>query len=138
MKKLFLTVICFLAMVAMSSFACADVTFYNSNQSTVEWSVVTTDIDGDPITGVTYRVYLANADTDPSKANPVIAVDNITSTSQTVTLGTKGRFFIGVQAVLGDLVSVINWGDEIENQENVELFGLRFAVPPHAPKNIIK
>jgi hypothetical protein len=135
MKKLILTIVCLLAMV---SFVNADVTFYNSNQSTVGWSAVTTDIDGDSITGVTYRIYLANADTDPHKANPVIAVDNITDVSQTITLGTKGRFFVGVQAILGDLESVINWGDEIENQENVELFGLRYAVPPHAPKDLMK
>ena len=135
MKKLFLTVLCFQAMVGM---AWADVVFYNSNQATLEWNVVATDVDGDPITGVTYRLYLSNADTDPNKSNPVIAVDNIIETSATVTLGTKGRFFVGVSALLDDLESAINWGDEQADQETVDLFGLRFAVPPHAPKNIKK
>jgi hypothetical protein len=135
MKRLFLTILCFLV---MGSFVNADVTFYNSNEVTLSWDAVTTDVDNDAITGVTYRLYLANADTDPNKVNPVIAADDITDLSETITLGTKGRFFVGVQAVLDDLESVINWGNEIENQENVELFGLRFAVPPHAPKNIKK
>jgi len=137
MKKLSLIIVCILAMVAMASFANAEVTFHNANEVTVAWDAVTTDVDGDPVTGtVQYRIYLANADTDPDKTNPIIVLDNITDVSAIITLSVKGRFFIGVQAVLDDLESVINWGDEIENQETVELFGLRFAVPPHAPKNI--
>ena len=135
MKKLI--IIC-LAGLLWSGIAWADVVFYNSNQATLEWNVVATDVDGDPITGVTYRLYLSNADTDPNKSNPVIAVDNIIEISATVTLGTKGRFFVGVSALLDDLESAINWGDEQADQETVDLFGLRFAVPPHAPKNIKK
>ena len=134
MKKLFLTGLIFFLGVAV---AMAEVPFFNSNQVTLEWNVVTTDVDGDPITGVTYRLYLVNADTDPNKTNPAVVLDNITDTTATITLGTKGRFFVGCQAVLGDLVSVINWADEPENQD-LPLFGLRFAVPPHAPKNIKK
>jgi len=133
MKKLFLTGLIFFLGVSV---AMAEVPFFNSNQVTLEWNAVTTDVDGDAITGVTYKLYLANADTDPNKANPVIALDNITSTSATITLGTKGRFFVGCRAILGDLESVINWADEPENQ--TELFGLRFAVPPNAAKNIRK
>ena len=112
--------------------------FYNSNQVALEWTAVTTDADGDTITGVTYQLYLANADTDPDKANPVIALGGITATQAIITLGTKGRYFVGVSALLDDLECVINWADELENQEGNELFALRFAVPPHAPKNIRK
>jgi len=135
MKKLFLTIVCVLLMTTV---ALADVVFYNSNQVTLEWSAVTTDVDGDAIAGVTYKLYLANADTDPNKTNPVVAADNITGTSTTITLGAKGRYYVGCQAVLGDLVSDINWADELENQATAPLIGLRFAVPPNAPKNIKK
>ena len=134
MKKVFLTLVCLLVMVT-AAFA---LTFYNSNQPTLAWDAVTTDVDGDAITGVTYRLYLVNADTDPNKTNPVVVADNINELTETITLGTKGRFYVGVSAILGDLESVINWGDEIENQETVELFGLRWAVPPHGPKSLVK
>ena len=122
-------------MVVSTVFA---LTFYNSNQVTLAWDVVTTDVDGDTITGVTYRLYLVNADTDPEKTNPTIVADNINELTETITLGTKGRFYVGVSAVLGDLGSAINWGDETENQGTNELFGLRFAVPPHGPKNLVR
>jgi len=134
MKKVFLTLVCLLVMIT-AAFA---LTFYNSNQPTLAWDAVTTDVDGDAITGVTYRLYLVNADTDPNKTNPVVVADNINELTETITLGTKGRFYVGVSAILGDLESVINWGDEIENQEGVELFGLRWAVPPHGPKSLVK
>lgn len=132
MKKLFLTIVCLLA---MSSFGWA-LTFHNANQATLMWNAVTTDVDGDPITGMQYRLYLVNADTDPTKTNPVLIADGLTDTTETITLGTKGRFYVGVSAYLDDLESEINWADEEANQETVGLFGLRFAVPPHAPKNI--
>ena len=133
MKRLILVLAILAVLMAGTAFA---LDFYNSNQVTLEWNAVTTDADGDAITGVTYRIYLANADTDPNKTNAVIAADGITALQKTITLGTKGRFFVGVSSLLGDLESVINWADELENQEGYELFGLRFAVPPHAPKNI--
>ena len=133
MKRLFLAIVCSLLMVT-AAFA---LTFYNSNQVTLAWDAVTTDVDGDAVTGVTYRLYLVNADTDPEKTNPVLVPGgDIVELTKTITLGTKGRFYVGVQAVLDDLESVINWGDEAENQGTSELFGLRFAVPPHGAKNL--
>ena len=135
MKRLALAISCMLVMVGISF---ADVTFYNDNSPTLAWEAVTTDIDGDPITGVLYRLYLANADTDPNKVNPVVVADNISDIATTITLGAKGRYFVGIQAFLGDQESVINWGDEIENQETVELFALRWAVPPHPPKKLVR
>ena len=119
------------------------VPFYNSNQATLAWEAVTTDVDGDPLAGtITYQIYLANADTDPNKTNPVAVVDedgNTEDLQATITIGTKGRYFVGVSAFLdgeATLESVINWGDEPENQTGVELFGIRFAVPPHGPKKL--
>jgi len=133
MKKIFIYLAVSFLLVAGTAFA---LDFFNSNEVTLGWNTVTTDVDGDAITGVTYRLYLVNADTDPNKTNPVIAADNITGTEATITLGAKGRYFVGCQSVLGDLVSVINWADEPENMGEMSLFGLRFAVPPHAPKDI--
>lgn len=119
---------------------CSAQTFYNDRTPILAWDAVTTDTDGDTIIGVSYRLYLANADTDPNKANPVVVADedgNDADLTATFTL-IKGRYFVGVQAILGDLTSEINWGDIIDNQENVELFGLRWAVPPHAPKKLVR
>ena len=135
MKKLIISIILLLVLVMVPA-ANAEVVFHNANQATVAWDAVTSDIDGDPISGVTYRIYLAS-ETDPMKSDPFVAVDNITNLSATITL-TKGRFFVGIQAVCEDLVSEINWGDEIEHQADVELFGLRYATLPGAPKNLMK
>ena len=132
MKKL---LICLLVLF-ISVPAFGEVTFYNDNTPSFTWDASTTDVDGDSITGVMYRIYIANADTDPDKTNPVVAAEGITELTCEITLGTKGRFFVGVSAYLDDQESVINWGDEPENQGDNELFGVRFAVPPNAPKNV--
>ena len=137
MKRLF---IAFMIVLFTIGIAAADVVFHNDKTPTLAWDAVTTDVDGDPITGVTYQLWLVNANTDPNKANPVKVTDEDgvdTDLVATITL-IKGRFFVGIQAELGDLLSDINWGDIIDNQENVELFGLRWAVPPHPPKKLIK
>ena len=109
--------------------------FYNANQFTVTWSAVTEDADGDPITGVTYKLYLANTVTDPEKKNPVIVYDGA-ETQAVITLGVKGRYFIGVQAWLDEINSEINWADEPEYQGGYEVFGIRFASPPKTPPGL--
>jgi len=134
MKKL----LAVLAMVLLFTVpALADVPFHNANQATLSWDAVTTDVDGDPITGVTYKLWLANADTDPNKSNAVEVWDGA-ETQATITLGVKARYYVGVQAWLDDLHSIINWADEIEGQEDADLFGLRYAVPPHGPRSLVK
>ena len=139
MKKLFLTVVTIICFLAVADFVSAEVTFHNANEATVGWSAVTTDVDGDLITGtIQYRIYLANADTDTGKANPTLIADGLTGLSYTVTLNIKGRYFVGASAFDGEDESVINWADEIENQGDNPLFGLRWKVSPHAPKNIKK
>ena len=141
MKKLLLAVVAFF-------FMCVTIqaqTWYNVNQFTCSWDIVTTDVDGDPlpVDGVLhYRLFLANADTDPTKTNPVQVAD-VTTLEATVTLNTKGRYFVGAQAVWiyidnSELVSVINWADEIENQETVDLWAIRHQVAPKPPKNLIR
>jgi len=137
MKRLIMAIIISCLLFAVPAFG--EVTFHNANEATVEWSAVTTDVDGDLITqAVQYRIYLANANTDPDKASPTLIVDGLTGLSYTVTLETKGRYFVGASAFDGEDESVINWADEIENQGDNPLFGLRWKVSPHTPKNIKK
>ena len=130
MKKL---ILCVIVCVLLSTVSYAT-DFVNVKQVTLSWDAVTQDVDGDPALGATYRLYLANADTDPGKTNPVI-VHETSGTTATITMS-KGRFFVGVDAVyLGDS-SVINWADEPANQGTSPLFGLRYASPPKAPVNL--
>lgn len=137
MKKFVIMLAIVLMTMMMASVVLAEVSFHNANQVTLAWDAVTTDVDGDPITGVTYKMWLANADTDPTKTNPVI-VKETADTQATITLNVKGRYFVGIQAWLGDLSSVINWADEPTYQGTIPLFGLRFAVPPGVPKNLVR
>ena len=133
MKKLFGIIALLIVFVAAPVWA-QDVVWHNANQVTVGWDAVTQDIDGDPITGVTYEVLLANADTDPSKTNPVVVAE--TDLLEATLTMTKGRYFVGVRAVYLDMMSGINWGDELENQEGYDLIALRFAVPPKTPPGL--
>ena len=120
-------------------------TWYNVNQFTCSWDIVTTDVDGDPlpVDGVLhYRLFLANADTDPTKTNPV-QVSDTTDLTATITVGVKGRYYIGIKAVWiytdnSELESAINWADEIVYQETVGIWAIRHHVSPHPPKELEK
>ena len=81
---------------------------------------------------------MVNADTDPNKTNPTRIAEGLTDTSYTVILNVKGRYYVGGSAFDGEDESVINWADEIEDQGDNPLFGLRWKVSPHVPKNIKK
>ena len=139
MKKLLLAAVAFFFMCGIAQAQ----TWHNVNQFTCTWNVVTTDIDGDPLPvdgTLHYRLYLANADTDPTKISPV-QVDDVTILESTITLNTKGRYFVGVQSVWiytdnSELASEINWADEIADQDAVELWAIRHHVSPHTPKNL--
>ena len=113
----------------------ADVVFHNANQFTLEWNAVTADADGDPLTDVTYEVLLANAITDSNKTNPTVMP--FSTTTATITLGVKGRYFVGVRSVWDDLRSEINWGD-LPDGQTAPVFGVRFAVPPVIPNGFNK
>lgn len=133
MKKLFL-------LLALCLFAspvwAADVTWHNANSFACAWDASTADIDGDPLTlPVTYEVLLANANTDPTKASPWVAT--VTDLTQaTITLDSKGRYFVGVRAICDGEVSGINWADEPADQGTTPLWGSRWRVPPRSPQNI--
>lgn len=134
MKKFLIFLLPILFFIYSATYVLAEVVFHNANQVTITWDVVTDDIDGDQVTGVNYILYLVNANTDPDKTNPVVVAETADNT-ETITL-TKGRYYIGVQACLGDLISDINWGDEPMYQDGIELFGLRFAVSPKPPHKL--
>lgn len=113
-----------------------EVTFHNANQFTLNWETVTTDIDGDPLTGVTYEVLMCNAITDPGKANPALVAQPTTNMA-TITIGIKGRYFVGVRSVWDGLKSDINWGD-LPDLQTAPVFGVRFAAPPKVPDGLSK
>ena len=132
MKKLILAI----TFTLIFSSLCLALTFHNGKQPTLTWNAVTTDVDGDPVTGITYKLYLINKSSGSDRSNPTQVAE--TSDTQTTITLTKGIYYIGVQACLDDLSSDINWGDQLDYQEGVELFGLRFAVPPKAAHNLKK
>ena len=137
MRRLILIMIC--ALIALSASPSSAVEFHNDKTPVLGWQAVTTDVDGDPLTGtVTYKLWIVNANTDPNKTNPVEVTDEDGDDTNLVANLTliKGRYFIGVQAHHATEESVINWGDIIDNQENVTLFGLRWAVSPKPPKQL--
>jgi hypothetical protein len=131
MKKIIVVFV----LLAFAGTSFASVPFYNARHCKLIWQAVTKDEEGNAITGVSYRLWFANADTDATKKNPVV-VWNGTALTATVTITEKGRYFVGVQAFHDGLYSDINWGDEPANQEGFELFGIRFAVPPATPKGL--
>ena len=120
-------------------------TWHNVNQFTCAWDAVTTDDNGDslPVDGeMHYRLYIANADTDPDKTNPVQVYDGI-DLQTIVTLNIKGRYYVGVQAVWiytdnSELASIINWADEIEYQGTIDLWAIRYYVAPMPPENLTR
>ena len=68
---------------------------------------------------IQYEVYLANANTDPSKANPVY-IGTVENPTHTITLNAEGQFFVGVKAVRfsdGGIVSEssMGWSDNPVN-----------------------
>lgn len=115
-------------------------TWYTANQRTVTWDATTTLNNGDPLpegSTISYDVWIANAVTDPNKANPV-KVATIQELSYTITLNTEGRFFVGISSnriVDGEIISTstISWSDNPEVCENGVAFGLRYYFPPSNP-----
>jgi hypothetical protein len=118
-----------------------------ANQATVSWDAVTTLALEDGTTAplpqgdeIRYKVYLANAKTDPNKTNPaLITPEAITTTQYTFTLGVEGSFFVGVKSIQyskveGTMVPVgespIAWSSNPEDSENGKTFGVRYFLPP--------
>ena len=119
-------------------------TWHTANQTTVGWGAVTTLSDGTDIPSgdvVKYQVYLANAKTDPNKANPTL-VGEVETLQETITLNVEGNYFVGVKArryivnpdssqeLVGE--ASISWSDDPTYAANGEDFGLRYFLPPAA------
>ncbi len=90
---------------------------------------------------IEYRVYLANALTDPDKTNPT-EIGITVETTYVITLNTEGKFFVGLQTLrmISDRTfiteSVIGWSDDPEIVKDGAIFGLRYFVPPLPPTNV--
>lgn len=118
-----------------------------ANQFTVDWNPVTNLKDGTPLpetSTVQYRCYLANAITDPDKANPS-EVGVATEANYTVTLNVEGQYYFGVRSErMEDLgngpevvsVSTISWSDDSNVVENGQTWGLRHFFPPAMPSGL--
>lgn len=103
-------------------------TWHTTNQFTIAWDPVTVT-DGT----VSYKVLIANAVTDPNKANPVEADGSPTDQTQiTLTLASQGQYYVGVKSVLtlsdGSTVESedTNWSDDPTGNANDEAFGIRY------------
>ena len=127
----------FLAGIALAQ------TWHTANQATVAWDAVLLD-NGDPIPPtdtIEYVVYLSNAITDPDKINPV-EVATTTNLEQLITLNVEGSYFVGVKAVrkIADGTNVgestVAWSDDPQYVQNGQTFGLRYFLPPAAPREI--
>lgn len=112
--------------------------WHTANQITVHWNAVT-ELEGGIVIPETnlieYRVYLANAITDPDKTNPAeigIAGD----TSYVITLVNEGSYFIGLETIRrladGTLIgeSGIGWTDDPAIALDGHTFGIRHFLPP--------
>ena len=111
-------------------------TWHTANQTSVSWSAVTHSTTGDPLTDdITYKLYLANAVTDPDKSTPSLIVEGVVDTRYTITLGVEGRFFVGIKAVRsidGEVVAEgeMSWSDDPLVVANGQTFGIRYFLPP--------
>jgi len=140
MKKLTL-IIAILAIVS-AGFANA-VEWHTANEKTISWDAVTTLTDGNPIPAnhtLKYRIYLANAITDPDKTNAALLVET-DQLSYSIVLNTEGKYFAGVQTVRYDennvevSISGINWSD-INGEYTPNPFGIQHFIPTEMPKNL--
>ena len=146
MKKLFVLVLASIAFLYFSGIVLSQDKWYQVNQFTARWDAVTTDIDGDPLppeTTLKYRFWMANAVTDPNLTNPVQVAES-TDPNATITVGTKGQFYVGVSAVIvyidgSELPSPgINWAHLPEDQGTTQLWAIRHHAPPPNPNNLIR
>jgi hypothetical protein len=131
--------------IALAAGWASAVEWKTTNQITIEWDAPTTLIDGAPIpTGaiIKYDIYLANALTDPDKANPVkLTAAPIEALQYTLTLNAEGRYLVGVKAVRMDAdgatlaQSETNWSD-VNGAMTPNPFGLVHYLAPMAPGNL--
>lgn len=115
-----------------------------ANQVTIGWSAVTEMQGGVAVPEdniIEYKVYLANAITDPDKTNPV-EIGIAAECMYTLTLNTEGQYFVGLRTLRmkanRTLIaeSVIGWTDDPATVAGGNIFGLQYFVPPMPPQNV--
>lgn len=114
-----------------------------TNQATIAWDAVITLGDGSALPAgnlIKYKVYLANAITDPNKQNPA-TLGETDQLEYLITLNAEGKFIPGVSAVRYDETgaaideSAINWAD-VNGESTPNPFGLVHYIPPAMPMNL--
>lgn len=108
-----------------------------ANQVTVSWDPVTTNVDGQPITGtVSYKTY-----SKPELGTVETIQGTVTATNATITFQAEGRYFLGVKSVRNvDGVEIessrIAWSNVAADCQNGVTFGVQFYKGPADVKNI--
>ena len=106
-----------------------------ANQITVSWDPVTTNVDGQPITGtVSYKTYFK-----PELGTIETFHGTVTATQATITFQAEGRFFLGVRSVRNiDGVEIdssrIAWSNNAADCSSGVTFGVQYY---KAPANVI-
>jgi hypothetical protein len=131
MKKLFGLVLVLMFVFSVNAFA---IDWIMANEKTVGWSASTLE-NGGPVPEdnvIQYKVFVANAVTDPDKTNPV-EVGTTESLEYTLTLNVEGKYLPGVQAIRiidGEEVSnsIIAWSDNPVVCKDEKTFGIKYSL----------
>jgi hypothetical protein len=119
-----------LALIPMTATA-EVISWHTANQVTVGWDAVTTNVDGEPVTGtIEYAVFIAAQD----KADPV-QLWRGADTSTVLTLTVQGHFLLGIKSYLmvdgqQTAESDYGWTDDPEIVAGGNTFGLMFFKAP--------
>jgi hypothetical protein len=136
MRKWFMIALMITLMLLVANAAPAQ-QWTTANQVTVSWDPVTTNIDGQPITGtVTYKTY-----SKPELGTIETLVGTVSETKSTITFTAEGRYFLGVKSVRNvDGVEIessrIAWSNVASDCQNGVTFGVQFYKAPANVKNI--
>lgn len=140
MRKLSVLILGILTVLVVCSPVLAEVTWVTANQATVGWEAVskiitnTGEIDIPAGDAVQYKVFLANAITDPEKANPAY-IATTEALEYTYTLGIEGMYYAGVQGVRipegteEEIPALISWSDDPVFCVDGTVFGIRMYWP---------
>jgi hypothetical protein len=136
-------------------------TWHTTDQVTLAWDAPTSLSNGDPVPSedeIRYRIFLADAVSDPSKTSPVEltpdndgdgTLDPILDKSKTITVQQEGRYFFGVKALRyhdangdGNLEQVgesaIAWSDNSEYVQDGTTFGVEHFFSITEPSGLMK
>ena len=128
--------LCVVAFVVFSFASLAGAqSWHTANQVSVAWDASDGSTVDPPIpqNEISYRIYLANAITDANKANPAKIADDVKTTNYTVTLGTPGRYFVGVSAIRTVEGEIVGESDIMWSDTSNPAFGIQMFIAPPAP-----